>query len=819
MRTVLLASLRVHTRRYVAAVLAVATAVGFVIATDALASAARSGLNAGVGTPYAAADLVVGESFGLSESDLEATTEAAASVGAATTTIGRAYEQLTSEDGRQLDAEASIGTVAIDAGAADPAFRWQEVVEGRAPTSPDEALVDERAAASRQVSVGDRLTIGSGTDVVTVTVVGVAEPVPYLGAPVYLPWSALQQLPSAYPDAMLVAAGPGGVAEARAAIEAATEAPVSDREAFVDERRTQANDGIDVVSYLVLVFASVAAFAAVLVVANTFTILFAQRSRDLALLRAVGARRRQLLRSVRLEALAIGVLASVVGIVAGALGGLGITAVVRAIAGAERIGAVEWNPAWWVAAFVGGVVVTVVAAWWPTRAVVRISPLAALRPDEPTDVRSRIGRRRLALGLVVAAIGAVPLAIGVAASQVALAIAGSFTTFVGVLVLGPVVVPAVIRLLGRAVGRSGVTSRLAVDNAVRNPRLTAATTASLLVGVTLTVTVLTVMATGRSAMNAEMDAEYPVDLVLTSATEAGSREVVDRVERTPGVDRAVGVPGTSAEAGELGTVGVVAPGSDVLAATRDAGAAFVVGRDEVLVPYDVERGGDVAIPERLTLVGPAGEVDLSTRLVPSRWGGSLVVAPATLDALTPEPEVQAVWALADSGADRDALAGSIGLIGRDAGLGLANQLDRRAWVDVQLDILVGAVVGLLGVAVLIALAGIGNTLGLSVLERGRENALVRALGLTRGQLRRSLGVEGLLLAAAAGLLGTVLGIGYAWAGVRTVVQVAVEDAPLVVPVGQLALVVLAAAVAGLLACVVPARRAGRIAPAEGLVAD
>ncbi len=218
-------------------------------------------------------------------------------------------------------------------------------------------------------------------------------------------------------------------------------------------------------------------------------------------------------------------------------------------------------------------------------------------------------------------------------------------------------------------------------------------------------------------------------------------------------------------------------------------------------------------------MGGVGTAELTTRLVPSRWGGALVVAPATLERLTPEPELQAVWARAEVGADADDLGGSLGLVARDGGLELANQLDRRAWVDLQLDVLVGAVVGLLGIAVLIALAGIGNTLGLSVLERGRENALVRALGLTRGQLRRSLGIEGLLLAAAAGVLGTLLGVGYAWAGVRTVIDVAVPDATMVVPFGQLAAVVGVAAAAGLVACVVPARRAARISPAEGLVTD
>ncbi|MEG9227156.1 ABC transporter permease [Aeromicrobium sp. Sec7.5] len=815
MRTVLLASLRVHTRRYVAALLAVGLAVAFVVATDALSSAARSGLNAGVGAPYAGADLVVGESYGTSLDDEARAVEAVRDAGGSTATIGRAWEQLTSEDGRQLDAETSVGTVSTD-----EAFRWQEVAAGRAPTDDDEALVDERAAASRGIEVGDTLTIGSGSDVLEMTVVGLAAPTSYLSSTIYVPWDALRALPGAQPDVVLAAAGGSGadVDSLTADLAGAVGTSVRPTADFVDERRTQVNNGIDVVSYLVLVFAAVAAFVAVLVVANTFTILFAQRARDLALLRAVGARRKQLLRAVRVEALVIGLLASTLGLVAGVLGGLGITAAVRAVAGPERIGAVSWSPGWWVAAFVGGVLVTVVASWWPTRSVVRISPLAALRPEEPTHARSAVGRRRIVLGTAVAAVGAVPLGLGVATMHLALAILGCFATFVGVLVLGPVVMPAVIRLIGRLLGRAGAPARLAVDNAVRNPRRTAATTASLLVGVTLTATVLTVMATGRGAMQAQMDQEYPIDLALSSAR-AASDEVLAKVESTQGVERAVGVPGTTATVGDLGEVVVLAPGDSAAAATRDGGAALDVGREEVLVPYDAAGLGDVGIPERLTLTGPAGVVEVATRVVPARFGGAYVVSPATLQRLTPEPELQAVWARAEVGADGDELGGSLGLIARESGLELTNQLDRRARVDLQLDVLVGAVVGLLGIAVLIALAGIGNTLGLSVLERGRENALIRALGLTRGQLRRSLGVEGLLLAAAAGLLGTVLGIGYAWAGVRTVIDVAVPDATMVVPFGQLSLVVLAAAVAGLLACVLPARRAGRIAPAEGLVAD
>ncbi len=156
---------------------------------------------------------------------------------------------------------------------------------------------------------------------------------------------------------------------------------------------------------------------------------------------------------------------------------------------------------------------------------------------------------------------------------------------------------------------------------------------------------------------------------------------------------------------------------------------------------------------------------------------------------------------------------------RRADADLTNGLRERSWVTLQLDILTGTVVALLGIAVVIALIGIGNTSGLSVLERGRENALLRALGLTRRQLRATLAVEALLLSVVATLLGTAIGVTFAWVSLQALVEAAVDQAPLVLPWGQLALVVLVAGVAGLLSSLLPARRAARVAPAAGLSLD
>ncbi len=812
MRTVLIASLRAHTRRYVAAFVAVTIAVGFVVVTNALASATKAGLSQGVDDAYPASDLVVGERYGISEHDLRATLETARREGDTTSVIANGWLPVRSDD-RTLGSEVTVGTVSTD-----DTMRRQDVTTGRAPRSDREALVDRGAAKADGIAIGDVLTLGSGPQGQEVTVVGLADSVSYLGADVYVPWPTLSRVPGAQADAVSYRVGDGAVGRRTAQLEdVVDDAQVRTRPAYVDDRVTMVNQGVDVISYLLLLFAAIAAFVAVLVIANTFTILFAQRTRDFALLRCVGATGRQVLRSVRVESFALAVVASVIGVVGGAGAGYGLTALVRAFAGPERIGAVSLSPSWLVAAFVGGVVVTWIAAWWPTRAVTRVSPLAALRPAESPGVRSRGGRVRAGLGLAVVAASTAVLVGAVTANSLPVLLVGGMASFVGVLLLGPVIVPALLRAVGRLLRRTGPSLRIASANAVRNPRRSAATTASLLVGVTLTTAVLTGMASARGAIESQMDAQHPVDVALTGETSIGAatlRQVAD----TRGVTAARAVNGVVATAKGLGSVPVLGPDETARRSTLDPAALHAVpGR--VLVPPDVLGDLDGEVPDRLTLDVDGRRTTLPTRVVGSEWGRALVVNPATLRGLGGDPAPLAVWVQAADGTDPDTLGGDLGAVARDADLDTTNALKDRAYVDLQLDVLVYAVLGLLGIAVAIALVGIANTVGLSVLERGREHALLRALGLTRRQLRRVLAAEGLLLAVVAAVIGTVLGTAYGWLGVLTIVRTAVPDAPLVMPWTELGAVVVVAALAGLAACVLPARRAARIAPAQGLTLD
>lgn len=800
MRTVLRASLRTHTRRYVSAAVAVVIGVSFIVVTSLLSEAARAGLVAGVELPYRGADVVVTD---VDADQAARIVDRAERDGDSAAVLGWTPQQVRIGD-RLFGERTDVGGIA-----ADPALRWQVLRDGRFPQRPGEVVADANAVKGKDVSLGDPVEVGTGRDSVEATLVGLVDtPSASVGAQLYLPWSDLRALDDDLWIDSVAYAGPGA-----SSLDLPRGATVQPRDEFVEDRQAELTNEVNVLAIMLLVFAAIALFVSVLVIANTFSILFAQRARDFALLRCVGATRRQVLRSVRVEALALGVLSAALGLVVGTGLGYALVALAKSALPGGSMAFPAPAPSWYAGAFVVGVLVTVVAAWLPTRRVVRVSPLTALRPDDSASVRTGAGRLRVLLGLVTIAVGAVLLALSISASSPGAMVAGGAAAFGGVLLLGPVLVPALIRAFGGVAGRlAGAPARLAAENAVRNPRRTAATTASLLVGVTLTTAVLVGLASSRSAVEQDLDRDYPVDVTLTGGARSLPADLVDRVRSAPGVGSAVALPGASAAVDGAGRLPLVSAG-EVGEVIRGTPAMATPRPGQVWLPWEVM--DDLADGERVTVrVGDRSEV-LRVR-GGAGFGETAVVAPATLAALTDAPEPWAIWVRAEPGADAEDLGGDLDALAAPAGADVVNNLRERSWVTLQLDILTGTVVALLGIAVVIALIGIGNTLGLSVLERSRENALLRALGLTRRQLRATLATEAMLLSVVATVLGTAIGVTFAWVAVQALVRKAVEDAPMVLPWGQLAIVVLVAAIAGLVSALLPARRAARVSPAAGL---
>ena len=410
---------------------------------------------------------------------------------------------------------------------------------------------------------------------------------------------------------------------------------------------------------------------------------------------------------------------------------------------------------------------------------------------------------------------------------------GGTVSFIGVLVGAVLWVPRVVSLVGRLLAGTGPSARLAAANTLRNPRRTAATSAALLIGVTLVAMMSAGAASARATLDNELDAQFPVDVVVRDPGVAVGLQPMEPVLTADLVQRLLRVEGVAA-AGQVTVLPV-----ELSDAAGDLGyqdlrvAPAASARDLLLDPSQADglTDGTVVVERRnaeaLGLVDgdvvglEVSEVDgprVERAVVVTDFAGGLLVSPGTLDALGVDLPANELWLRLDDSAD---VVGTLDLVQAElselpvAVLGAA--LERQTYQQV-IDTLLAVVVGLLAAAVVIALIGVANTLSLSVIERRRESATLRAIGMSRGQLRASLAVEGVLIAGVGALLGSVLGVAYGWAGALTALGVA-GDVVLELPWRDLGLVLAVAAAAGLLASVLPARSAVRTSPVEALAVE
>jgi putative ABC transport system permease protein len=758
------------------------------------------------GSPYRGADYVVDPPEDGPESDAIALVDR---LGDDASALGRAYLPAHTEDGAPLGVGDVRGETTVGPIAASEELRWQELVSGRFPAGTGEAVMHVWDAQAQEVAVGDRIRVGEGPAAADLQVVGLVEsPSTWTQASVYVTWPQYLQWRDD-PTFRVQVAVRGEVGPLPADL---TVQPVDE---YIGESLAALDNGVDFMALLGLLFAGVALFVSALVVANTFSILFAQRLRDFALLRCVGATRGQVLGSVRREAATVGVLASLAGTLVGVGLGYGLLPLINTLALTTPLAAPAPPVPWLLGGTAVGLLVTMLASWLPTRHVVRVSPLEALRPQAAVDVHTATGQVRLALAALLLVTGPVLLGVAMVRDSPPLMVAGGASLFSGVLLVGPVLVPRLIRIAGALLGRAG---RIATQNAVRSPRRTATTTAALLVGVTLTTAVLTGMATWRAALDEVRDRHHAIDATLASLGEPVSADLLDRVRRTPGVEQAIAVDGAVARVSGFDAPLPVVTTSNAPQVARDGGSFADVEPGTIRIDLDAFTNQSVHPGDQVTV--RVGDREAQLRVVSlSGWGRAGMLAPETLAQLTDAPEPHVIWIRASAGADALTLVDDLDGLADAAGVQLEDRLQAQAAANRERDLLAGSVLGLLGVSVAIALIGIGNTLGLSVLERAREHALLRALGLTRRQLHRMVATEAVLLSMTATLLGTVIGIGFAWAGYETFVKRALTRATMVVPWPSLGAVVLIAALAGLLASVVPARRAARVSPAAGLSLD
>lgn len=836
-RSWMTAGLRSRSRRLLSAAVAIIIGVAFLAASLAALLTAKAGLEEAVGGQLRGADLVLtsaeGEPLDSSSFDAVAAVEGVRSV------LGEAvvFADLGPEDyvlGANLP---SAGTT---------------LIEGRLPTASGEVLATkELAGEGTGTGTGSQLQLAiptgeaGGVRSVTLDVVGVVDPgtnSPVSFGPGFLTDDATLRLvePSlTYRSLQVDLTDAAPIDTTRAALaDAVPGVLIQTGPQAAEDRVSELTGETNVLAGILLGFGAVALATAAIVIANTFTITLAQRTGELALLRCVGATKSQVRRLVLLEALALGVVASVLGVALGVLSARGLLALAqRADLGIPLGDSLVVGPATLLVPVLVGTIVTMLASFWPAVRATRVPALAALRPLGSSSERATIGAGRLLLALLLVAGGTALMLYAASHRDILTGVGGGLVSFVGVLVGAILVVPLAVRALGLGARAVGVPGRLAVDNAVRNPGRAAATSAALIVGVTLITMTSVGAASGEKTALGEIDKEYAIDLVVSTEPQLAAEPDADAPEpvRDVAVPTELGATVPEQLAGVKGVAATLAVDTAYLtlgeswaeaqAVGLDPASAGQVIRSQALV--DQIKPGMVGLSDLdMSIQGfEAGDAVLVSGSVTSK---ELTVAAIGLGQSRLALHIDDLVALdgdqvrqgaalirLDDKADVGKTYSGITEIAEETGLAVDGSAAERAAIARILDVLVLVTTALLGVAVVIAVIGIANTLSLSIIERHREHALLRALGLTRGQMRTMLLTEGVLLALVSACLGLALGVGYAALGIQTLLP---ADTPLdlAIPWTRVALIVAVALVAGILASVLPARRATRVSPAEGL---
>ncbi|ROO62517.1 putative ABC transport system permease protein [Micromonospora sp. Llam0] len=744
---------------------------------------------------------------------------------------------------------------------ADPQLAGLPLAAGRLPQRPGEAVLDARTADRRDITIGDQVQ-AAVTDrqpqpyqvvgLVDVAGTGVDSGGALLGL---VDADARQLTGRTDLDRVLVVAAPGvGQAELAERLRSAAGGYVATRTG--EQLRAAALDfsvgNGEQFTRLLLAFAAIAVFVAAFVIANTFTILLAQRTRETALLRLVGATRAQLFRAGVVEAAAVGLIGAVWGLLLGVVAAAGLRQLYAELGSGMPSGTVV-SPRTVVVALVCGVGVTVGAALLPAWRGTAVPPVAALT-DAALTVARPVNRLRLGAGLLLIVVGVLGLVAAGRLEDLLVVVAGGILAFVGLVLASPLIVPAVTRLLGRLTGWvAGPTARLAVANAVRNPRRAAATAMALVIGIGLVTSFSVGAHSVKRAVEREVDARIGAAFLVESDLDPVPPELVNRLRDLPelgvvlggaevygapgGFDVAAGHPDLLAKAKLAvadGDVRDFGPGRVIV----NEATGFAVGDRFRLEPVPVDSVEPVDSADPVDPAGPAGSADSVGGAVGQ--ARDVVVAavladpsggdqPATGRVLAVEEDVTAVYPDIDTWlVQLDPAAGVGAEAAREAvesivvSYPFVTFVDRAAYAEARtgtVDTVLRFVLALLALAILISLLGLANTLTLSVVERTRENALLRAVGLTRGQLRRMLATEAVLTAVSGTACGIAIGVAGA-ASALAVLNHAEDDIfRLDLPWTQLGVVVAVAAVAALVASVLPARRALRQPVVESLAAD
>ncbi|MFE5741575.1 ABC transporter permease [Streptomyces celluloflavus] len=585
---------------------------------------------------------------------------------------------------------------------------------------------------------------------------------------------------------------------------------------LADEQATSIARSMDSMTTALLAFAGIALFVGIFIIANTFTMLVAQRTKELALMRAVGASRRQVTRSVLAEAFFVGAIAAVAGLAVGIGIGAGMRTLMNATSAKIPDGPLVVSPATVLVSLGVGIVVTVLAAWLPGRRAARIPPVAAMSSVHATaTTKSLVVRNTIGAVFAGAGIAAVLAATGMADGKATMAL-GAVLLVIGVFILTPLLSRPLIALAAPVLRAFGISGTLARQNAVRNPRRTAATASALMIGLTL-ITGLTVIAGSmQKSIDKMATSALKADYVVSMASMTPlSPEVAKTLSGLPEVTASSPLSYSPSRIGtdQQSLTGV--NGKDIGKLTQldfAQGSLAGLGGDKVVVDETTakEKGWRTGSTFPVTFQdGKQGKLTVSGVYTGNQMFSGIIVDNA---ALAPHQKTatynQVLVKTADGATDatKDALAKALG---KNPAIAIQDKKDVSDGLAQTFSMLLNMLYGLLAMAVIVAVLGVVNTLAMSVFERSQEIGMLRAIGLDRRGIKRMVRLESLVISLFGGVLGIGLGVFFGWAA-GELVSGSLATYELVLPWGRMGLFLALAAVVGVLAALWPARRAARL---------
>ena len=745
------------------------------------------------------------------------------------------YAQFVAHDGKAVSTGGAptIGT-SFDP---NPALSALKVRQGTAPTSPHQVVVDAGTASKYHFRVGEPVRILLIGPPQTFTISGIAQfgtANNLAGATIAAFWlPTAQQLFNRVGqyDTVDVLAAPGAdKAQVQRAIARTLPAGVEvvTGQTVADEQATTINNALGFFSTALLIFAFIALFVGGFTIFNTFSIIVGQRTRELALLRILGASRRQVFRSVLAEAAIVGLVASLVGLGLGVLAAVGLQALLKGFGITLPSNGLVFQGRTVIAALVVGVGVTVVSAISPARRAVRIPPMAAISDQvAETDQSSR---RRVVTGSLLLVGGVVILGVGLTAPAIQLVGVGAVAIFLGVGMLAPLVARPMSGVIGRPLAALlGPSGKLGRENSMRSPKRTAQTSAALMVGLALVSTIAVFGASLSRSATASIDQAVRADYIVTSGSGGGPpSEMSDSVATTaasiPGVTAVTTVyTGQFLLGDSVSTLGgVTTPGlARTINLRMESGSGKQALADgQLLVDTTTADSKHLAVgdTERVTFARTGAEtIRIGGIYKPNAVFGSYLVGGRFFADHFDNPLPVAVLITSAGGTSASAQDAVRTGLTPYPNVKVQTQAEFKKTQQAQVNQLLGIIYVLLALAVLIALIGIVNTLMLSVFERTHEIGLLRAVGMRRRQVRAMIRSEALILSIFGAVIGLLLGTGLGVALSAALKKQGITD--IVIPYASLVTFLVIAALLGLAAASWPARRAAKLDVLAAIAAE